>query len=292
MSISANSNNYFEENGFPITVISPTLPQGTIWREHDLTEIKHSHNFTELIIVTKGNGIHWVEDVDYDVSAGDIFLVQDKQEHYFKLRNNLEIINIMYDTSQLSLPLDELKKIAGFNALFIIEPGYRKKYNYKNHLYLNPVQLEKAEGFIHKMQTELSNKDSGWEISLYSNLLNLIIYLSRQYSKPNSREGKSLFRVAEIIGLLEQSYKKSWTLKEIAKKNGMSVNNLLLIFKKALGQSPIDYLIHLRIKKAIKLLKETNKPISEIAFDVGFNDSNYFSRQFKKVTGSSPKSQR
>jgi len=41
MSISANSNNYFEENGFPITVISPTLPQGTIWREHDLTEINY-----------------------------------------------------------------------------------------------------------------------------------------------------------------------------------------------------------------------------------------------------------
>ena len=52
--------------------------------------------------------------------------------------------------------------------------------------------------------------------------------------------------------------------------------------------TPIKYLNELRIRNACQMLKNSNKNITEIAYDVGYSDSNYFSRVFKKVKGVSP----
>jgi AraC-like DNA-binding protein len=64
------------------------------------------------------------------------------------------------------------------------------------------------------------------------------------------------------------------------------------VFRKATGQTPIDYLVRLRIQKSISLLRNTDQPIIEIALESGFNDSNYFTRQFRKLTNESPSAYR
>ena len=55
-----------------------------------------------------------------------------------------------------------------------------------------------------------------------------------------------------------------------------------------MGVSPIDYLIRLRIRKAAELLCDDGTKVTEAAFRVGFADGNYFSRQFRRVTGLTP----
>jgi AraC family L-rhamnose operon transcriptional activator RhaR/AraC family L-rhamnose operon regulatory protein RhaS len=55
-----------------------------------------------------------------------------------------------------------------------------------------------------------------------------------------------------------------------------------------MGRSPIDHLLHVRIQKATELLAGSDRTITDIAFDCGFTDSNYFTRQFRKTTGHSP----
>ena len=72
----------------------------------------------------------------------------------------------------------------------------------------------------------------------------------------------------------------------------MSESNLLRIFKEATGQTPIDYRLRLRIKHAMRLLCDTDDPISRIASQVGFSDSNYFTRQFRTIIGTTPRAYR
>ncbi|MDO5479350.1 MAG: helix-turn-helix transcriptional regulator, partial [Clostridia bacterium] len=62
------------------------------------------------------------------------------------------------------------------------------------------------------------------------------------------------------------------------------------IFKSAAKTSPIKYINYLRLEKAKNLLSESSLKVSEIAVQVGFSDSFYFSRLFKKETGVSPAS--
>ena len=53
-----------------------------------------------------------------------------------------------------------------------------------------------------------------------------------------------------------------------------------------------EYIINLRIQNACRLLLETNKSITDIAFECGFNDSNYFGDSFRKIKGISPRKYR
>jgi transcriptional regulator GlxA family with amidase domain len=58
--------------------------------------------------------------------------------------------------------------------------------------------------------------------------------------------------------------------------------------KHLLGISPADFLREARMKRAVQLLRTTDKTVSEVAFAVGFNDPKYFSRCFRQSIGQSP----
>jgi AraC-like DNA-binding protein len=72
----------------------------------------------------------------------------------------------------------------------------------------------------------------------------------------------------------------------------MSECTFLRKFREATGFSPTDYLLRSRIRRAEELLARRKLSITEVAARCGFEDSNYFSRQFRRVTGVSPRAHR
>lgn len=282
---------YFGEQGYPIAVrvIREALgPQ----HEHDLTEVLHFHDFAELVVVVQGSGVQHIEGTDYAVSAGDVFLLQGSRRHAFRSRRDLVLFNVMYDPRHMTLPAAELRRIPGYNALFVLEPSCRSKHNFTSRLHLERAAVAHVEAILHAMVRESELRPIGYEASLFENLVGLMIFLSREYSHVNTMNGRALLRVGHVIGLLERHYARRWRLSELAKEAHMSESSLLATFKEATGQSPIDYLIHIRIQRAADLLRQGTDAISEVAFAVGFEDSNYFSRQFRRTMQSSPRDYR
>ena len=123
---------------------------------------------------------------------------------------------------------------------------------------------------------------------LLAKLLELIDFLSRNYAKIETPEGEALLLVGSVIVDLERDYTRNWRLEELADRAQMSSSSLLRVFRRATGHTPIEYLIHLRLQKAMALLRDTDQTITDVALHVGFNGGNYFWRQFKKVMGMSP----
>lgn len=76
--------------------------------------------------------------------------------------------------------------------------------------------------------------------------------------------------------------------KELAKQLGISKTLVYLKLKKLLNMSGTEYIQTLRFKKAVELMACTNQNISEIAYEIGFSDPNYFSKVFKKVYKETP----
>jgi AraC-like DNA-binding protein len=76
---------------------------------------------------------------------------------------------------------------------------------------------------------------------------------------------------------------------DLAARCGFSHSYFCKYFKSTVGETPIEYLNTVRINKAYELVMNTKMPITEISFAVGYSSLNYFSRQFKKYTNSSPK---
>jgi YesN/AraC family two-component response regulator len=101
-----------------------------------------------------------------------------------------------------------------------------------------------------------------------------------------SQETNSISR--GIKEYIDKNYTRNITLKDIANALYVSTDYVSHIFKKELGDSPINYLINRRINEAKKLLATTTKPVSEVASMVGYDNVQYFTMLFKKVTGQSP----
>lgn len=257
---------------------------------HDLTEVEHSHDFCELVIVTRGSAFQSLENTEFPVTAGDVFLLQGRQRHYFHDRENLDLINIMYDPAKIGLPENELRRLPGYCAMFMLEPTYRRQHRFASRLHLKRVPLAHVELLAEEMERESAGAEPGYEVALRAKLLELMVYLSRAYTSTDTTEAHALLRVGNVIGALENDFSRDWKLDDLLKIAHMSRSNLMRVFRKATGQTPIEYLVRLRIQRAMEMLRNTDLPITAIALEVGFNDSNYFTRQFRRVVGLPPRS--
>jgi AraC-like DNA-binding protein/mannose-6-phosphate isomerase-like protein (cupin superfamily) len=274
--------NYFGDSHFPLSVRKVDRSQ-KISHEDDLTEIEHFHDFTEIVFIIKGKGIQIIEEKEYQVSAGDVFVLQGNQKHYFKDAGAVEIVNVMY-ISKKGNPLisDEVKKLEGYKALFILESQYRALHYFKNKLHLVRSDMAKLEIILNSMIAEQQNKYEGHELILKNRLEELIVLLSRYYSRLDATEAQSLIRIGKIIDFMEHHFVDKIYLDELSEKAFMSTRNFQRIFKKAVGSSPTNYLMQIRLQNARKLLRESDMPISNIAVHSGFGDDNYFIKCFKK----------
>ncbi len=286
----ADGIHYFGLEGVPLAVRRVrTDAAHTPSHPHDLTEVEHSHDFCELVIVTQGRAMHWLEGDSFPVTAGDVFLLQGRQRHYFFDREDLDLTNIMYDPEGVGLPEGELRKLPGYSAMFLLEPTYRRRHRFASRLHLKRVPLAHVERLTEEMEQECEHRAPGYEVAVRAKLLELIVYLSRAYTESDGTEAHALLRVGNVIGALEHDYAREWRLSELLSIAHMSRSTLMRVFRRATGQTPIEYLVRLRIQKAMELLRNSDRTITEIAMDVGFNDSNYFARQFRRQTGTSPR---
>lgn len=94
--------------------------------------------------------------------------------------------------------------------------------------------------------------------------------------------------ITETIHYIHEHYKEPITAEELARRRHCSVSYLSRLFKSQIGMGPIEYLIHVRIRKSRQLLLQTAARVQEVASSVGYADVYYFSRLFKKHIGLSP----
>jgi two-component system, response regulator YesN len=94
--------------------------------------------------------------------------------------------------------------------------------------------------------------------------------------------------IEQIKTYIEDRLQMNVTLHDTAERFGFSPNHLGVLFKEATGCNFRDFVIHTRIDKAKSMLRDPSVKIYEIAFLVGYQNENYFYRQFKQIVGVTP----
>ena len=249
----------------------------------------HTHQFSELVVVTGGTGVHTAEGETWRLTAGDVIALNGRQSHSFEESPDLRIYNIMYDMAELAIPEHDLHSLSGYHALFTLQPVVSARDRFYGRLRLTTEQLVYVESIIEALRTELEQQHGGYRFTATGLFMGLIGYLSRCYSECGRESSETLLRVGKTISFLQNHLAEDITLEQLARMAQQSKRSFQRIFRQAMGASPIDYLVRLRVAKGCELLRCSEMSITEIAFEVGFKDSNYFARQFRKAMGQCPR---
>lgn len=266
-------------------------PDFDFYIERDLMKTSarglHAHAFTELAIIMGGSVIHCTRTEEYPVSAGSVFVITEKMEHGYRDARNLYLCNIMYNLEFLS-GYKELDQIPGYHALFSLEPFYRKHHRFQSRLNLDSEQLAHVSRLAGEMKREFEEKKPGHKPAIRAILMQLIIYLSRQYSRQKSGKASRILPLAESVAFMEENYNQRLGLRDLAGIACMSVPNFVRVFKDTYRTTPIDYLIRLRVQKAGEMLQNPEETVTSVALKSGFSDGNYFARAFRRINGKTP----
>lgn len=249
----------------------------------------HCHEFDELVLVGKGKGLHFTETEEYQINVGDVFFIKPGEFHGYKNTEKLEIINVLYFPERTGLPLKNLRGNAGYRVLFELEPAMRKKEGLKSKLNLSLDELIKARNLVKKIDDEQRNGSPCGLFMATAYLMQLIGMLARLYEKIPDTQTLPLMRLGNLLSYLENNYREKITLDDLTDRFHISKSTLIRAFRKISGSTPLDYLLKTRIAKASEMLRNSDANVAEAAISSGFSDSNYFSRQFKKNTGLTPK---
>lgn len=275
----------------------PVLHKETYFRDFGLALTRcisdsdhplHKHDFSEIVIITHGHGLHITDNETWPVAAGDVFVITGSRTHGYSEAGRMGLVNVLYDTGELAIPQKDLQSIPGYTSLFTLEPGWRRRHQFKSRLRLSIQQLTHAGSIIDELASELKNRTPGFQLMAKAAFMRLVGFLSRAYSEIRTDAPRELFRIAEAISFIENNYDREVYLEKVAGIARMSKRNFLRVFNEAMGVSPMAHLVSIRVARAGELLRKPELTVTEIGFKVGFADSNYFARQFRKLTGLTP----
>ena len=170
------------------------------------------------------------------------------------------------------------------------------------------VQLEQAFSLVRENQSVTLSAGAGSLYKGYSNILKSYTEATQALEMKSMlesrlQEGKNLIRFEElrnssvshaavlrqVLSFMDSNYhQEDLSLNRIAEEVHLTPSYISTLFKKYQGVNLSDYLMELRVKKAMSLLAETDLKTYEISEKVGYGNPQYFSVVFKRITGCAP----
>lgn len=272
----------FADPAFPIAVRAPH-------RMRDAVFDRHHHDFCELTVILAGSGTHVTEHSEWSVTAGDVFVTLPGQVHGYRDAAGMVRQIVCYGHEVLLAPeAAALRALPGYRALFDLEPQRPAQVRGSGRLRLADAELARLAGLLSQMVSEQESAEAGAATMLRALFLQTVVLCSRAFDADDTPAGRGLVRVARVLAWIEQHLAEPITLADLAQVAGVSAPHLRRLFRSAVGSSPQAAVLGARLRRAADLLTTSDESITAIAFHVGFNDSNYFARQFRQVMGTSP----
>lgn len=226
----------------------------------------------QLLYIASGKAHFFFHGAEEIVPAGNMVLYRPKEEqrYYYYGVDQTEVYWVHF---------------TGNNVTNIL-----RKYGFpdKAHVIHTGTSLEYKRIFLHFIQ-ELKLCKPYYETVLAHELEYLFILLFRlQGKRPREKSAFLMDEMNRAVTHFHSNYNQQISIEAYARERGMSVSWFIRNFKDYTGTTPAQYLLSLRISNAQSLLESTPCTVTEIASIVGYENSLYFSRLFKKNCGMSP----
>lgn len=166
--------------------------------------------------------------------------------------------------------------------------------NANNHLFVIADQNQALKRYLDLALIEDANRFRGSDIILKKLLECIMVHVLR-HNQLSIKDSSALVKHNEIEVIQEyirKHYSEKITLEQLSDLVNINKYYLIRLFKQQTGLSPIDYLIHVRLEEAEKLLTQSTVTISSISDIVGFHSPSHFSKTFKESNHCTPSAYR
>lgn len=243
----------------------------------------HSHDYTELTCILSGKGKYYIEGKSYEVQSGDLIMCNQ---------------GIMHQTLEANEKEPIVEFVTGFTDFHFIGMP-ENSILLKDGKYVLRMSMENRQEVTKKcyeMVAEYKSSNLGKYFMLKAQLMQIILIILREMQPVKETQKSCRFEsynknyvVKKIVSYLNENYACKISLDQIAQNLYLSPVYISKLFKEETGESPINYLIKIRLDKAKELLEDSeNGSVKSVANQVGYEDVYHFSKLFKKYYGISP----
>ena len=250
--------------------------------DHTHNEKAHSHDFISIICLLSGACTYRINNNLYKAKKGDIIICNPGASHERLLNKGQEV-------SEFHI---------GVNDIYI--KGLPKNYLISPHM-PPMIQLAKYEAEFFKCYNEIishqEKNEPGTDLILKCLVMKILVILLKETYFIQHPQAAADFEfevydkktiVNTIVEYMDNNYMHTISLDRISKNLYLSPIYISKLFKEETSESPINYLIKVRLTKAKEMLEQSSLSIKTIANNVGYEDPYYFSKLFKRYYGSSP----
>lgn len=224
-----------------------------------------------LQYVISGEGFFFTNGTLYAVKKGDLFLLPQAKEHYYKAKSTNP-----YDYYWIHFNGSGIEEYLSFIGLTNETPIIRNIFD------------EEIVKTFESLMDESKNKSTLSQLRILSLGYQLLCLVASKISTNDAAEKNVYDELCNIVtNYIIENFRNPITLDDIAAKCSFDKRYLIRIYKKKTGFTPVHFLLSYRLEYACILLKQ-DLPINQVAFACGFNDIPNFNVRFKKMIGVTP----
>ena len=219
---------------------------------------------TVLELILSGNAIYVEDHQAHTVNAGEVVILRKKSQHSYST-GPAGFVHKRYINIE-GPALDTVLRAAGLANQNVVAAAHARRLA---HLFRSAGRMLKQRG-------------SDFRIELACLAFRIITELGQ------SVVAQRPYAVTKALAFMQAHAAGRIRLSQLTKVARMSETHFCSIFKQHTGQAPLQYFLGIKLAQAKRMLAETDATITQIAKATGASDAMYFSRQFKKHTGTSP----
>lgn len=235
----------------------------------------HKHDFFMLLIVQYGSGIHSIDFENYVVTDYSVFFLAPGQAHQWDLSPDTSGYQLLYAPEFL---------VSGNPDTPFFKPKSLPL------LKITRSEFQELENELTRIEKEVK-QNLAYSKSIVQNRLLIVLSLLKRFyeaSYQNNAIEKNSRLIQSFLTLLEKHYRQHSDVAFYGKSLHVTASYLNAVCKKQSGQTAGEQIRDRILLEAKRMLTLTNADIKEIAYELGFNDTSYFSRFFRKYTHQTP----
>lgn len=269
---------HYDIPDFPVSIKKNYIPANIVLNDLSI----HWHEEVEITYIVSGSVYHQLNGKRVKISAGEAIFINSRQLHLIEPKDEDCVLYCL-----------------------IFHPMILCASNFVSQKYVFPIIENENLDYFFLKETDEKHKsvldaiakiyeirdDESYELKAVGiiNELWLSLYDFLPKTKVNEKNvNEDLHRVQRMLVKIHNSYAEDLNLTDICSTASVGKTKGTNLFCQYLNMTPIEYLICYRLEVASRMLKETNDSITDIAISVGFSDSSYFARAFKKRLGVTP----